>query len=191
MRDWKIPALSSAVATTLFLIATGCGTSDPAPAAPAPGATTSSASAAGTSAENSGPAPSSGTVRDQAWAAVDPCKLLQPAQLKPFLAGTPVKPSRVDAGGKHVCAWGDGEFRSVRLSVWQPASTDELAKGAVRQVPVGGRDAHVVRDAEYTCEIQVGDERMAVNLQAVSTDKIKLCGDTTTALTAVLGQLHW
>ncbi|TDP97126.1 uncharacterized protein DUF3558 [Labedaea rhizosphaerae] len=122
---------------------------------------------------------------------MDPCKLLQPAQLKPFLANTPAKPSRADADGKHVCAWGDGEFRSVRLSVWQPASTDELAKDAVRQVSVGGREAHVVRDAEYTCEIQVGDQRMAVNLQAVTTDKVELCGDTTTALTAVVSQLHW
>lgn len=122
---------------------------------------------------------------------MDPCALLKPAQLKPFLANTPVKPGRADAEGKHVCAWGDGEFRSVRLSVWQPASTDDLAKGAVRQVSVGGRDAHVVRDAEYTCEMQVGDQRMAVNLQAVSTDKVKLCPDTTAALTAVVTQLRW
>jgi hypothetical protein len=153
--------------------------------------TAPSAPAAGTSGHNADPAPTSGTARDQAWAAVDPCKLLQPAQLKPFLANTPARPSRADADGKHICAWGDGEFRSVRLSVWQPASTDELAKGAVRQVSVGGREAHVVRDAEYTCEVQVGDQRMAVNLQAVTTDKVELCGDTTTALTAVVGQLHW
>ncbi|WP_166659216.1 DUF3558 family protein [Labedaea rhizosphaerae] len=191
MRDWKIPALSTAAATTLFLLATGCGTSDPAPTAAPPTSTAPSAPASGTSGENSDPAPTSVTVRDQAWAAVDPCKLLQPAQLKPFLANTPAKPSRADADGKHVCAWGDGEFRSVRLSVWQPASTDELAKDAVRQVSVGGREAHVVRDAEYTCEIQVGDQRMAVNLQAVTTDKVELCGDTTTALTAVVSQLHW
>ena len=122
---------------------------------------------------------------------MDPCKLLKPAQLKPFLADTPVRPGRADADGKHVCAWGDGEFRSVRLSVWQPASTEELANGTVRQVSVGGRDAHVVRDAEYSCEMQVGDQRMAVNLQTVSTDKIELCGDTTTALSAVVAQLRW
>ena len=122
---------------------------------------------------------------------MDPCALLKPAQLKPFLAGTPVKPGRADADGKHVCAWGDGEFRSVRLSVWQPASTEDLARGAVRQVSVGGRQAHVVRDAEYTCEIRVGDQKMAVSLETVSTDKVKLCGDTTTALSAVVAQLHW
>jgi hypothetical protein len=172
--------------TTALTIATACGTSDPAPAAPQP-----PAPATTTGGATSAAPPAADTQGDQAWSAVDPCVLLTPAQLKPFLATTPAKPSRVDAEGRHICAWGDGEFRSVRLSVWPPKSTEELAEGAIRQEPVAGHDAQVVTDSEYTCEMQVGVPGMAVNLQTVSTDKIKLCPDTATALAIVVGRLPW
>ena len=179
-----------AAALTVALIAgTACGTGDSGSKAAPPSGSAAASAAAGTSGENSTPSAAAGTQRDRSWAAVDPCTLLEPAQLTAFLAKTPVKPARADADGKHVCAWGDGEFRSVRLSVWQPASAAELAKGAVRQVPVGDRTAQVVRDADYTCEMQAGDVNLAVNLQTVSMDKLKLCPDTTTALAAVVAKL--
>lgn len=183
LNGMRWPLLAAAM-TTALTIATACGTSDPAPAGKQPAPTNPAA------ATTAAP-PAVGTQGDQAWSAVDPCELLTPAQLKPFLATTPAKPSRVDAEGKHICAWGDGEFRSVRLSVWPPASPGELAKGAIRQEPVAGHDAQVVNDSEYTCELQVGLPRMAVNLLTVSTDKIKLCPDTTTALAIVVGRLPW
>lgn len=172
-------------------VGTACGSTDSGAKATPPPQQAPAGGAGQTAGQNSAPSVNAATQRDQAWQAIDPCTLLQPGQLKPFLANTPVKPGRADADGKHTCAWGDGEFRSVRLSVWQPASAAELGNGAVRQVAVAGKQAHVVHDGDYTCEMQVGDERAAVDLQAVSMDKIKLCAETTTALTAVLTTLHW
>jgi hypothetical protein len=178
---WTLSAITAAAA---MIVATGCGTSGSGDAAaPPPKTSPASTSAA--------PAPSASTQRDQAWQAIDPCTLLQPAQLKPFLGGNPPQATRDDADGKHTCAWGDGEFRSVRVSVWQPASAAELTDGAVRQVSVGGHTAQVVHDGDYTCELQTGDERAAVNLQTVTMDEIKLCPDATTAFTAVVAKLRW
>lgn len=120
---------------------------------------------------------------------MDPCTLLGAPELAGYLAGGKPNGGRQDESGKAVCAWGDGEFRSVRLSVWG-ARADELSKHAVRTVDLNGGKGYVTTEEEYDCAIGGLAGGTAVVVEVISVDKPQWCAEVGATLTAVLGKLR-
>lgn len=162
----------AAVAT----LAAGCGNDEPAAAPPQANAQTG--------------APAVSQQAAPAWENADPCTALRPDELTLYLKTTPANPTRADDGGKHVCVFGDGEFRGVWLTLWKPADAAEVSGFGTRDVTVAGKKGRV-DDQDYSCEIVLGDAQAAVSLHTVSMDQAKWCDQTEKTLTAVLPRVGW
>ncbi|SDH79981.1 Protein of unknown function [Actinokineospora alba] len=150
----------------MFLLS-GCATPAPVPSTTAPPATTTTTT-------------TSAVARD--ISAVDPCALLSVEDVRPILANTPPAPRREGAA----CAWGDGEFRGVWLSLTKA----EPVEGK-RAIDIGGRQGVVVDELEYTCDVRVDLDGVAIDLRAVASDKTEWCPEAATALAAAVRKLGW
>jgi hypothetical protein len=115
--------------------------------------------------------------------------LLTAPDVTPYLGNEKPVPARQDEAGKPLCAWGDGEFRSVRLSVWSPSAPDELSKQAKRTVDVGGGTGYVTGEADFDCAVGTITGGRAVLLEIISADKTQWCPETAATLKTVLGRL--
>lgn len=153
----------------MFLLS-GCATPAPVSSTTAPPAPTTGMTTATTS------APARGI------SAVDPCTLLSADDLRPILANTPPGPRREGAA----CAWGDGEFRGVWLSLTTAAPVE-----GKRAIDVGGRKGVVAEELEYTCDVRVDIDGVAIDLRAVASDKTEWCPEAATALAVAVRKLGW
>lgn len=113
---------------------------------------------------------------------VDPCALLTADDVRPILANTPPDPRREGAA----CAWGDGEFRGVWLSLTKAAPVE-----GKRAIDVGSRKGIVAEELEYTCDVRVDIDGVAIDLRAVASDKTEWCPEAATALAAAVAKLGW
>jgi hypothetical protein len=161
-----VKSLLTLLGTAMFLLS-GCATPAPAPATGTPTATA---------------APTTTTVAARDISGVDPCALLSVEDVRPILANTPPAPRREGAA----CAWGDGEFRGVWLSLTKAAPAE-----GKRPIDVGGRQGVVAEEMEYTCDVRVDLDGVAIDLRAVASDKTQWCPEAATALAAAVGKLGW
>ncbi|OLR94257.1 DUF3558 family protein [Actinokineospora bangkokensis] len=167
-----------AVVAALLLLLSACGSAPDdarATAAPADPAAPSV----------SAPAPTQPGPVHELTAAPDPCTLLTPAQLAPVLGTTPAEPTPQTGDGQRACAWGDGEFHGVQLSMTEEGP----AQG--RAVDVGGRPGVVEQQDEYMCQVQVHTGGLAVSTRAIASGGAELCRHAATELDAALDTAGW
>lgn len=155
----------------VMVLLSGCATPT---TAPAPVSTTVTTATTTVAASMTAPA------RD--IAGVDPCGLLSADDVRPILSTTPPAPRREGAA----CAWGDGEFRGVWLSLMKAAPVE-----GERAIEIGSRKGVVVQEIEYTCDVRVDIDGVAIALRAVATDKTEWCPEAATALAAAVDKLGW
>lgn len=80
--------------------------------------------------------------------------------------------------------------RSLSSGVWLSLMKSAPAEGK-RAIDVGGRKGVVAEEMEYSCDVRVDIDGVAISLRAVASDKTEWCPEAATALAAAVGKLGW
>ncbi|MBO0840130.1 MAG: DUF3558 family protein [Sciscionella sp.] len=155
------------------------------------GSTTPAHGGAGSSAAGSSAAVSSSEAdAGTAWRTADPCGLLSSADLKPYLQGTAAHPSRSNSGGKRGCAWGDGEFRSVTVTLGGHENGEPHTSGG-KTVAVQGKTAQITGQDSTGCTLVMVVGPAELDLATVSTGGSDWCAVAAKTLGTAMRKLGW